>query len=88
MEGVANGFAFAFLLTSLWVLRFRGWQRPGAAIAYFVFFFAIEVVVARELLPPGAFGSGFALLCLALAVPVWVATGLVWRHEQREREGD
>lgn len=86
MEGVGTGFAFALLLTSIWVLRFRGWERPGAVAAYFLFFFVVEVVVARLLLPPGAFGSGFAFLCLGLTVPVWIATFLVWRQEKRENE--
>ena len=79
MEGVGTGFAFALLLTSIW-------ERPGAVAAYFLFFFVVEVVVARLLLPPGAFGSGFAFLCLGLTVPVWIATFLVWRQEKRENE--
>jgi hypothetical protein len=30
METIVNPLAFALLLTSLYILRFRGWQRPFA----------------------------------------------------------
>ena len=85
MESVLNPLAFAILLTALYVLRFRGWRRPLAVAGYFVFFAALEVGAAR-LLPPGAFGSGLGILCLALSVPVLVAAYLVWRQERRHGE--
>lgn len=88
MTGLLNGLAFALLLTSLFVLRFRGWRRPGLVLAYFGFFAALEMVLARYVLPPDAFGPGMAKLCLALSVPVLVAAGLVWRHERRHAETD
>lgn len=85
MGALLNPIAFATLLTSLYVLRFRGWTRPRAVIGYFVFFAALEVVATRWL-RAGAFGSGLAYLCLGLSVPVLVAAFLVWRHEQRQGE--
>lgn len=85
MESLLNPIAFATLLTALFVLRFRGWKRPLAVVGYFAFFAALEIG-ATQLLPPGAFGSGLGILCLALAVPVLIAAYLVWRHEKREGE--
>lgn len=85
MESLLNPIAFATLLTSLWVLRFRGWKKPIAVVGYFAFFAALEIG-ATQLLPPGAFGSGLGILCLALTVPVLVAAWLVWRHEHRQGE--
>lgn len=85
MESLLNPLAFATLLTSLYALRFRGWRRPIAVLGYFAFFAVLEVV-ATSMLPPGAFGRGFAVLCLALAVPVLVAAFLVWRHERNQDE--
>ena len=83
MESVLNPLAFATLLTALYVLRFRGWKRPVAVVGYFLFFAALEIG-ATQLLPPGAFGPGLGILCLALAVPVLVAAYLVWRQEERQ----
>ena len=83
MESILNPLAFATLLTALYVLRFRGWNRPLAVAGYFVFFAAIEIG-ATQLLPPGAFGIGLGILCLGLAVPVCVAAWFVWRQEQRQ----
>ena len=40
---VLNPIAFATLLTALYVLRFRGWQRPFAVAAYFAFFGALAL---------------------------------------------
>ena len=77
-----NGFAFALLLTSLFVLRFRGWKRPGLVLAYFVFFAALEMAASRFFLPPDAIGSELAWVCFGLTLPVWLAAGLLWRHEK------
>ncbi len=87
MQTFLDPIAFATLLTSLWILRFRGWTRPVAAACYFLFFAAVEIVATRFFLPPGAFGPGLGMLCLALTVPVLLAAYLVRRHEIREREG-
>lgn len=75
--------AFAMLLTSLYVLRFRGWKRPLAVALYFAFFATLEIVATRWLLPPDAFGPELAWLCLGLTVPVLAAAALVWRIESR-----
>lgn len=32
MESALNGISFSLLLTSLYILRFRGWKRPLAAV--------------------------------------------------------
>lgn len=88
MESLMNGLSFSLLLTSLWILRFRGWKRPYAVLAYFAFFFVLEVGTSHYLMPPGAFGSGLAVVCFGLTVPVLVAAFLVWRHEVRNFEAD
>ena len=82
-----NPIAFACLLTSLYILRFRGWRRPGVVIVYFLFFATLETMATHLFLPPGAFGPGLGYLCLALTVPVGIATYLVWRHERVHGEG-
>jgi hypothetical protein len=84
MDGLLNGFAFALLLTSLFVLRFRGWDRPLYVALYFVFFAALEMSASHFLLPPDAMGPELGYLCLALTVPVLVAAFLVWRHERSQ----
>jgi hypothetical protein len=83
MHSVINGLAFTLLLTSLFVLRFRGWKRPVMVGVYFVFFFVLEVSASHFFLPPDAFGPGLAYVCFGLTVPVAIATYLVYRHEQR-----
>ena len=85
-ESILNPLAFALLLTSLYILRFRGWKRPGIVVIYFLFFAILEWVATRYFLPPGAFGPILGKLCLGLSVPVLVAAYLVWRHEIREAE--
>lgn len=83
-----NAVAFAILLTSLYVLRFRAWQRPGVVALYFAFFVGLEMIASHFFLPPGAFGPGLGYLCLGLTVPVWVASLLVRRSEQRDTRDD
>lgn len=82
MKALLNGLAFAVLLTSIFVLRFRGWKRPGLVVAYLVFFAALEMTVSRFVLPPGAIGPELAWVCLGLTIPVWVSVYLVWRYEK------
>ena len=86
MESALNGISFALLLTSLFILRFRGWRRPIAVVVYFAFFVALEIVASHYFMPPGAFGSGLAMVCFGLTVPVLIASVLVWRHERRHGE--
>lgn len=82
MDGILNGFAFALLLTSLFVLRFRGWRRPVMVVFYFVFFVVLEISASHFFLRPGAMGPGLGYACLALTPPVLIAAYLVWRHER------
>jgi len=79
-----NGFAFALLLTSLFVLRFRGWKRPGLVLAYFVFFAGLEMLASHFFLPPDAIGPELAWVCFGLTLPVSVAAVLLWRHEKAQ----
>ena len=88
MESTLNAISFALLLTSLFVLRFRGWKRPIAVSLYFAFFAVLELGASHYFMPPGAFGSGLAIVCFALTVPVLAAAVLVWRHEQRHGEAE
>jgi len=88
VQQLFNSIAFAVLLSSLYVLRFRGWRTPLAVAFYFLFFAILEVVASNYFLPPGAFGIGLGYLCLGLTVPVLVAAYLVWRHERSQGEGD
>ena len=85
-ESLLNPLAFATLLTSLYVLRFRGWTRPGRVALYFAFFAGLELAAARWFIPPGAFGAMLGVLCLGLSVPVLVASALVYWNEQRAGE--
>lgn len=84
MEGLFNGVAFSLLLTSVFVLRFRGWERPGMVVAYFIFFSLLEVIASHFFLPPGAFGPTLASVCLGLSVPVLLAAYFLWRHERNQ----
>ncbi len=83
MEGILNGLSFSVLLTALYTLRFRGWTRPWAVLAYFLFFAALEIAASHYLLPPGAFGPALYYVCFFLTFPVLVAAYLVYRHEKR-----
>jgi hypothetical protein len=87
-ETLLNPVAFAILLTSLYVLRFRAWRSPAVVMLYFGFFVTLEIVASHYFLPVGAFGPGLGYVCLGLTVPVMVAVYLIWRHEQRQAEGD
>ena len=86
MESALNGISFALLLTSLFILRFRGWKRPIAVVVYLAFFVVLEIVAYHYFIPPGGFGSGLALVCFGVTVPVLIASYLVWRHERRHGE--
>lgn len=83
MEGILNGLSFSILLTALYTLRFRGWTRPWAVLAYFVFFAGLEMGASRYFLPAGAFGPALTYVCLFLTLPVLVAAYLVYRQEQK-----
>ncbi len=88
VDGLVNPVGFGLLLTSLYVLRFRAWRRPVLVVAYFAFFTSLEWVAARYFMPPGAMPNAIGYLCFALTFPVLIATAIVWRQEQRAREGD
>lgn len=88
MDSIVNGASFALLLTSLFVLRFRGWNRPIMVVVYFLFFLILEIVASHYFLRPGAIGPGLRYVCLGLTLPVLIAAYLVWRHEQRSGEVD
>lgn len=87
MESLVNPVGVGLLLASLYMLRFRAWRRPILVAAYFAFFTSVEWVAARYFLPPDALPSAIGWLCLALAIPVLVATYVVWRQERRHGEG-
>ena len=87
-EELLNPIAFAVLLTSLYVLRFRAWRTPLVVATYFLFFAILELVASHYFLPPGAFGVGLGYLCLGLTPPVLLAAYLVWRHEKSHGESD
>lgn len=88
MESALNGFSFGLLLTSLYILRFRGWNRPIAVVVYFAFFVILEIVASHYFMPPGAFGSELSIVCFGLSVPLLIAAVLVWRHEKRHDESE
>jgi hypothetical protein len=86
VESILNGLSFSLLLTALFVLRFRGWKRPLMVVAYFAFFLVLEVTTSHFFMPPGAFGSGLAILLFGLTVPVLVAIYFLRRHERAHGE--
>lgn len=88
MTSMLNGVSFSILVSSLYILRFRGWKRPIAVIVYFAFFAILEIGASYYFLPPGAFGLGLSFVCLGLSVPVLIAAYLVWRQEKRFDETD
>lgn len=88
MDSLVNPIGVGGLLAALYMLRFRAWRRPILVVAYFAFFTSLEWIAARHFLPPGALPDAIGWLCLALMVPVLVATFLVRRHELRSHEGD
>lgn len=83
-----NGFAFALLLTALFILRFRGWNHPLWVGIYFAFFVVLEIVANHYFLPPDAFGPALGYVCLGLTSPVLIAAFLVWRHERIHGESE
>ncbi|MBJ19033.1 MAG: hypothetical protein GY910_00200 [bacterium] len=87
-EEILNPIAFSILLTSLYLLRYRGWRRPVMVVFYFAFFVVLEIIASLYFLPSGAFGPGLGYLCLALTVPIAVAVYLIWRHEHKQAELD
>lgn len=86
MDSVLNGFSFALLLTSLFVLRFRAWKRPALVVIYFLFFLVLEVAASHYFLRPDAIGPVLGYVCLGLTAPVLVAAYLVFRHERQHDE--
>jgi hypothetical protein len=86
MNSVLTGLSLALLLTSLFVLRFRGWKRPGLVFIYFLFFLVLEGAASHYFLPPAAIGPGLGYVCLGLTVPVLAAAYFVWRHERQHGE--
>ncbi|MFK7895601.1 MAG: hypothetical protein AB8G23_07175 [Myxococcota bacterium] len=83
MDGLLNGLSFSVLLTALYILRFRGWTRPWAVLAYFLFFAALEIGASHYLLPKDAFGPALSYVCFGLTFPVLIAAFLVFRYEQK-----
>lgn len=88
LDSILNPLGVGLLLSSLYTLRFRAWRRPVLVVVYFAFFTSLEWTAARYFMPPGALPNEVGYVCLGLTIPVLVATALVWRHEQRQHEGD
>ena len=87
MESLINPIGVGLLLSALYMLRFRAWRRPVMVVANFAFFTSLEWIAAHYFLPPDALPSAIGWLCLALTVPVVVATILVRRQERLHGEG-
>ena len=76
-------FSFTLLLTSIFALKFRYWNRPKLLAAYFVFFGSLEWIGLHYFLPPDALGYGLAYLFLFLSCAVITAIVLLSRHERK-----
>lgn len=88
MSSLVNPVGIGALLAALYMLRFRAWRAPLRVAAYFAFFATLEWLAARHFLPPDALPDAIGWLCLALTVPVLIATAFVRRHERRMHESD
>ena len=82
-EQILTALATTTLLTSIFALKFRYWNRPGLLLGYFLLFGVIEGVCHHYFVPTGALGYGLAYLLFALTVPVVVAISVLIRLEKR-----
>ena len=83
-EQLLTALATTTLLTSIFALKFRYWNRPKILVAYFILFGAIEGLCHHYFVPDGALGYGLAYLLFALTVPVIIAIMIIIRLEQRD----
>jgi len=65
--------SIAAALTAIFAFRFRTWKVPRRLVGYFAFFFVIELVAERLLLPPGTLGLELALVCFGICMLFVVA---------------
>ncbi len=82
-EQLLTALATTTLLTSIFALKFRYWNRPKLLVGYFVLFGVIEGVCHHYFVPTGALGYGLAYLLFALTVPVIVAILIIIRLEKK-----
>ena len=88
MTPIINALGLASVLTAGFALRFRYWRSPKVLVAYFSFFFALEVVASTWLLPPDAFGVEIGVVCLVLTALI---TGVIYglhRYEKATEQTD
>ena len=82
---VFNATALAGLLTAMYALRYRVWDRPGPLVAYFSFFFALDLIGAHFFLPPGALGPELGAVCSLALIGILQAIRWVDGQERAAR---
>ena len=82
-EPILTALATTMLLTSIFALKFRYWNRPKLLVAYFILFGIVEFVCHYHFIPRGALGLGLAYLFFFLTIPVVGAIILLSRLEEK-----
>ena len=82
-EAILAALSVTTLLTSMFALKFRYWNRPKLLVAYATVIGVAEWWGHEYIVPPGAFGYWLPILCFGLSVPIIVAIVLLHRHEHR-----
>ncbi len=85
MQSLMTAFSVALLLTAFFAFRHQLGRRPGVLAVYFALFMGLEWIGEHYFIPPGAFGSEIAIVCLVLSVPFLVAT---WVSQRRTGSDD
>lgn len=75
--------SFALALTLLFGFRHAVWQRPKYLLAYFTFFFLLELAAHTWLLPPNTFGVEVGYVLLGIAVLCLIAIAITRQVERR-----
>jgi hypothetical protein len=86
MTEIINAFSFASVLTALFCFRYSLWVRPRHLAIYFTFFFALEVVLEKFFLPPGAIPIAAAWICFFLTAVFIAVSFLSYKYEQSLKE--
>ncbi len=66
MISILVPFSIVALMTSIFLFRFRTFDKPKYIVGYFTFFFFLELGLEKFILPEGALGIEMAVVCLSL----------------------
>jgi len=84
MISLFNAFTSAMLVTFLFRMRFREWDRPKLLWIYFGVIFALDLTLHLLFIPEGLMSPLLGVIMICLSVVVYFVTDILIKMEEKE----